>query len=949
MPSIALPMHARHLLERTGATSVCFWRAGSDGVAHPLECLPAGWIERPFVLNPPDQDIALYADSAEVAAHLPFALRARTRVALPAALAVARHRFKNGDSVGVHLAWSAAQPASTSFAADTETQRFLLQPFALLDSAGLRSASPVSAWEIADSLSQAVVLLVPEVFCGYLNGAAGALLGMPAGFASLSELARGLRGLVSRAQNEAALREQLKPAFAGRMPETASSMTWRFADAPRALRVTFSPLQAAVQRGWLWIFEDVSTEVELHDRIQREERKFHTFYENLTDAIVQYGLEGTARECNDSYARLFGKEVGAAVFHRRPIGAEGSGKQTIEWDEIVSECVAHDAFGPYESECMLADGRRMLLESSAVLHREAGAGGAIWEVHRDVTQRKRAEAELILAAEAFAHHSDGVLLTDAAGLILTANQAMCRMSGYAPGSLQDRSVEILHSDAHDGQSFSKLQGRLLRQGGWQGGVWSRGFDGERFFKWVSVTAVHNAGGDVTHYVHVYRDIEVVRGAQNRIEYLATHDELTRLPNRVLFEDRLAATMRKSESSGTIIGVLRIDVTEMKHLNTVMGHDAGDRLVRRIARRLERVTPQTFLVARLGGDQFAVMAPVGAPSELTNYCEHVLQQLARPHRLNGVEVVVPAVIGACICPGDGSIANELLIKADAALHRAKQSGHSEVQFFTPEILEQMRARFTIENGLRRAIEHSELHLVFQPQFDARDGLVQSCEALLRWAPQGEPCPPATFIPIAEQAGLIVPLTEWVLRSVCAEIRETDAAGCAIGSFSVNISAMHFQQANMLEALLRILDEERVSPARFCLEVTESALVNAERGERALCAAKEAGFGISIDDFGTGFSSLAYLKRFRIDELKIDRSFVQGIETDARDRAIVGASIAMGHSLGMRVVAEGVESEAQRDFLCRQGCDLLQGYGLSRPLGSDALRAFLHRGQLERAAV
>lgn len=949
MPSIALPMHARHLLGQLGASAVCFWRAGPDGVAYPLECLPAGWIERPFVLSPPDEDIALFADSDGVSTHLPFALRARGLARLPAALAVARYRFENGDSVGVHVAWSSVEAIPGSFATDAPTQHLLLQPFALLNATGLRAASPVSAWQIADSLSQAVVLLVPELFSGYLNAAAGALLGLRAGFATMSELAQGLRGLVSRAQNEAALREQLQPLFLGQMPEAIAAMTWRFADAPRALRVTCSPLQAAERRGWLWIFEDVSTEIELQDRIRREERKFHTFYESLTDAIVQYGLDGTAREFNRSYAKLFGSEIGAGALRRRPIGVNSSGAQAIAWEAVVAGCVAHEAFGPYESECVLADGRRMLFESSAILHREAGEQEGIWEVHRDVTQRKRAEAELMLAAEAFAHHRDGVLLTDATGSILTANQAMYRMSGYAPGGLQGRSIEILHSNEHEQQSFSMPRARLQHQDGWQGGVWSRGFDGERFFKWVSITGVHSADGEVTHYVHVYRDIELVRGAQHRIEYLATHDELTRLPNRTLFEDRLGAAIRRNQSSGTLIGVLRIDVLDLKHLNTVMGHDAGDRLLRRVARRLERETPQTFLVARLGGDQFAVMAPVRTPAELSSYCERVLAQLLRPHRLNGLEVVAPPVIGACIWPDDGAAADELLTKADAALHRAKQSGHSEVQFFTPDIVDQMRTRFRVENGLRRAIEHSELHLVFQPQFDAHDGLTQSCEALLRWTPQGEACPPATFIPIAEQAGLIVPLTEWVLRMVCAELRETDAIGCAIGSISVNISAMHFQQTNMVEALLRILREERVSPARLCLEVTESALVNAERGERAVCAAKEAGFGLSIDDFGTGFSSLAYLKRFRIDELKIDRSFVQGIEVDARDRAIVDASIALGHSLGMRVVAEGVESEAQREFLRRQGCDLLQGYALSTPLRSDAFRALLRRRQRERETV
>ncbi len=938
MTSVALPAHAASLLQRLQADALCFWRSAMDGVAHPVHCLPAAWIDQSFLLPQGADGVELYLDPREVVAQLPFQLRARLRKTPPAALAVARLRLGAQQSVGVHVAWSDAARVPAGFGADAQAQRLLLQPFLRNPTIDVELALSMRVRDIADSLPHGAVLVSANAHAAFVNPIAAALLRIAPGLASADSLAVALQHLVGRASNGEHIRAHAQLVLEGAARTTASTTIWRFDSVPRALRVTFSPLRAAPHPGWIWLFEDVSAEVALHDRVAREERKFHALYDRLSDAIVRYGLDGEVQEVGAGYIALFGEPRPARALSRWT----GAGEHApLDWSAVLAGCLTRHSFGPFESECVLDDGRRLHLESSAIAHREAdGAVSGIWEVHHDVTRSKLAEAELVLAAEAFGRHSDGVLLTDPNYVILTANDAVSRISGYERAQLQGAPLARLRSGRHPVEFYVEIDRQLRREGWWQGGVWSRRRDGEPFFKWVTINAVRDDSGRLTHYVLMLRDIEAVREAQSRIEYLSTHDPLTRLPNRLWFEDRLDSTIRVAAGSGAMLGIVLVELKDFTQLSTAWGRASGERLLASAAERLRAMVPAGHLLAHLEGERFAVMAAVAAPDELGVYCANLLRRLAVPHDIDGAELFAPASIGVCVYPEDGASADELLVHAEAALQRAALSSEPRAQFFTEDIVGQMRERFLLENGLRKALERDEFNLVFQPQIVAADGRVHGCEALLRWAPAGAPCSPGVFIPVAERAGLIVPITQWVLRRACREIVESESLGLSMGVVGINLSATHFQQPDMAPELLRILRDEGVDPRRICLEITEGALLDPQASERSIAQLQQAGCSVSIDDFGTGFSSLAYLRRLRVDELKIDRSFVEAIERGEGDRAIVASIISMGHALGMRVVAEGIETAVQREFLEARGCDLLQGYALSRPLPAPALREFLH---------
>lgn len=946
MTSVALPAHATDLTAQLRADALCFWRTDGKGVAHPMNCTPPGWVGHSFVMPPLAADMELCLDAAAIPAKLPFAVRARLRGQHVGALAIGRLHLDSGEQVGVYVAWHDAASVPPDLRADTATLHRLLRPFVVQPTIDVELALSMRVRDIADSLPHGVVLTAGDAHQAYVNAIAARLLGLAPGVASSSLLAPALEGLVARAINQVEIHGYTRQILGGGMPQQARAAVWRFAIAPRALRVTFSPVRSARQQGWIWLFEDVSAEVALHDRVEREERKFHTLYDSLSDAIVRYDLHGNVLEHSGGYGRLFGRALAADELSRQ--GADGA-PDALEWDDLVSRCLAKDRVGPYEAECILPDGRRLQLESSALLHMEAdGAPAGIWEVLHDVTRKRQADAELILAAEAFGRHSDGVLLTDAQRTILTANDALSRMSGYSRAELRGRGVDLLRSGRHAPEFYAEAVLELERNGWWQGGVWSRGKDGEPFFKWVTINAVRNERGATTHYVVAFRDVEAVREARSRIEQLATHDELTGLPNRLLFEEQLDATIRRVGPSGGIIGVLLLDLVAFKNVNTALGVAVGDTLLREVAARLRAHVQSTYTLARLGADRFALMAPVASASELGSQGTQLHQRMGQPYRMpDGQDMVVPAAIGVCVFPDDGRSAEELLARAEVALHRAKQNEISQVQYFTRDIVEQMRERFLMEHALRRALGADEFQLAYQPQVEAATGRVHGCEALLRWSPDGKPCSPATFIPVAERAGLIIDITHWVLRRVCRDLLELHARGLRPGLVSVNISALHFQQRDMVATLADILHDHGVEPRRICLEITESALVDVEQSERKVADLKRRGFTVSIDDFGTGYSSLAYLRRLPVDELKIDRSFIEITDREQGGRAVVAAAIAMGHALGMKVVAEGVETDTQCAWLREQACDLLQGYALSRPLPLEALQDFLRRDAAQTA--
>ncbi len=442
-----------------------------------------------------------------------------------------------------------------------------------------------------------------------------------------------------------------------------------------------------------------------------------------------------------------------------------------------------------------------------------------------------------------------------------------------------------------------------------------------------------------------QDITERKRTQEQLNYLAYYDTLTGLPNRVLLRDRLRQAMLDADRNEHLVAVMFLDLDRFKVINDTLGHDAGDALLKLVAERLQDCVRAGDTIARLGGDEFTiVLSNLGHVDDVTRVARKVMAYFAQPFQLVGNELFVTASVGITVYPFDDTDLDNLLKNADAAMYLAKEQGRNNFQFYTAELNARATRRLTLETALRRALERNELELHYQPQVDLRTGRVIGSEALLRWRhPELGEVSPVEFIPLAEETGLIVPIGEWVLRTACSQNMAWQAAGLPPMPTAVNLSLRQFQGQDLYAAVRRVLDESGLAPELLDLEMTESVLMHDAEGALVVIRdLKKLGVSFSLDDFGTGYSSLSYLKRFPIDTLKIDRSFVRDIPDDADDAAIAVAIIAMAHSLGIRVIAEGVETAAQVEFLCAHDCDAMQGYHFSRPVPATEMTDILHQG-------
>ncbi|MDO9225084.1 MAG: EAL domain-containing protein [Pseudomonadota bacterium] len=552
----------------------------------------------------------------------------------------------------------------------------------------------------------------------------------------------------------------------------------------------------------------------------------------------------------------------------------------------------------------------------------------------DVSERKAAEDKLRLAAKVFDSTLEGVMVTDAETRILFVNRACTTITGYSESDLVGQSPKVLSSGRHDDPFYREIWRVINEEGGWQGEIWNRTKTGEEYPEWLSISAVHDDAGRVVNYVGVFADISQIKRSEAQLEHLAHHDPLTTLPNRTLFQSRLAHAINVSQRHGSGLGLLFMDLDGFKNINDSLGHPAGDELLQAIARRLSDNLRTVDTLARLGGDEFVVLLEdLESPSEAAVVAHNLLTLLRQPfHLSDGREVFSGASIGISLFPDDAADATHLVRNADAALYQAKSQGRDTYRFYTEALTRVANERLQLESRLRGALERGEFILHYQPQISTRDGSLLGAEALLRWlTPEGELVPPARFIPLAEETGLIRPLGEWVMREACTQFRAWFDAGLPPISLAVNLSSRQIEQRDLVERLQAILEESGFPAHLLELELTESAIMaQGEQAPAVLAAIKQLGVSLAIDDFGTGYSSLAYLKRFAVDKLKIDRGFIRDIPDDVNDVEIAATIIAMGKNLKLKVLAEGVETEAQLAFLQLHDCDAWQGYHFSKPL-------------------
>ena len=578
------------------------------------------------------------------------------------------------------------------------------------------------------------------------------------------------------------------------------------------------------------------------------------------------------------------------------------------------------------------------------IHREGSVVGAV-VTFLDISQRRRGEESLRLAAKVFENTQEGVIITNAGGYILSVNKAFSAITGYQEEEVIGEKPAILSSGRHDKAFYQALWGTLLEEGYWQGEIWNRSKTGEVFPEWLAISTVHDNRGQVANYVGIFTDISQMKHSEAQLEYLAHHDPLTDLPNRVLFQSRLGHAIHVARRHEQRLGLLFLDMDGFKNINDSLGHPAGDELLQAIARRMTEHLRAVDTLARLGGDEFVILLEnLHDSKEAAIVAQNVLSLLLKPFRLEGgQEVFIGASIGISLFPDDAEDATQLVRNADAALYQAKAQGRNTYRFYTEELTRSANERLRLESSLRRALENNEFVLHYQPQISLRDGRLIGAEALVRWqSPEVGLIPPAQFIPIAEETGLIRPLGEWVLRTACTQFCAWREAGLPDITLAVNLSSRQFEQHDLATCIGGILAQTRYPAHRLELEITESAIM--EQGEQAidtLHQLKRLGVALSIDDFGTGYSSLAYLKRFAVDKLKIDQSFIRDIPHDSNDKEIAATIIAMARNLKLHVLAEGVETEEQLAFLQLHGCDAFQGYLFSPPVPASEFLRFLDR--------
>ncbi|WIM04907.1 MAG: EAL domain-containing protein [Candidatus Nitricoxidivorans perseverans] len=564
--------------------------------------------------------------------------------------------------------------------------------------------------------------------------------------------------------------------------------------------------------------------------------------------------------------------------------------------------------------------------------------------------------EMQLAETVFNASSNAIIITNAENRIVAVNAAFCKITGYSEAEVVGQAPSILSSGRHDAGFYRAMWQTLLETGRWDGEIWNRRKNGDPYAEWLTINTVKNSRGENTHFVAIFSDITQRKAAEDEIRHLAFYDPLTRLPNRRLLLDRLGQAMASSVRSGRQGALLFIDLDNFKMLNDTLGHDMGDRLLQQVADRLVGCVREGDSVARLGGDEFVVMLEDlsgnsdEAAAQAETVGEKILATLNRTYELSGREYHGTPSIGIALFGKQRQSMDDLLKHADLAMYQAKAAGRNALRFFDPRMQAAVTARSRMEAGLRQALREEHFLLFYQPQIDGT-GRMAGAEALIRWRhPVHGLVMPDRFIPIAEESGLIVPIGEWVLREVCRQVRAWRTAGLPPFFIAVNLSARQFAQERLAERICGILAEMDVEPAAIELEITESTVMDrADNAAAVLRDLHERGFRIAIDDFGTGYSSLGYLKRFPVDKLKIDRSFVMDIPGDANDAAIASAIIQMAKILGLEVVAEGVETDAQHEFLRTQGCAFQQGFRYSRPLDVAAFESFLRANAAQPPAA
>ena len=574
-------------------------------------------------------------------------------------------------------------------------------------------------------------------------------------------------------------------------------------------------------------------------------------------------------------------------------------------------------------------------------------------LHKEITERKKVESDLLLHRTFFEQSNDAMFIADEKSRITYVNPAFCQITGYTDSEVIGNKTALLHSTKHDKKFYQQIWEKVNQSGYWQGEIWERRKGKENFPALQTISTITNDTGEV-HYVSIFKDMSNLREKENELWKLAHYDQLTNLANRKLLEERINIALSEAYRHKTIGSLIFLDLDNFKHINDSLGHSYGDLILKEIAARITPILRSDDTVARLGGDEYVILLPdladntEEATSLTTTVITKVAQALQKPCSFEGHDLHVTTSMGVVLFPSDGNSAQKLLKQADTAMYTAKDEGKNTFSFYNSNMQEMADKRLLLEKELRLALKNNELVVYYQPQCNQHFDLI-GYEALIRWVhPERGLIPPDDFIPVAEESDLIMEIGDIVLSDACNLLDMAAKTGNVIPQISVNISPRQFSNLNFVDWVSSILRKTNVNPDQLMLEVTEGIIVrNLDRTINNMQVLKNLGIRFSIDDFGTGYSSLAYLKQLPIDELKIDRSFICDIGPTQNDAVIVDTIISMAKHLGLNVIAEGVETKEQLDYLIKCGCNGFQGYFFGAPIERDKIH--LLKAKIERNKV
>ncbi|MEY2633319.1 MAG: hypothetical protein RIR00_1973, partial [Pseudomonadota bacterium] len=669
--------------------------------------------------------------------------------------------------------------------------------------------------------------------------------------------------------------------------------------------------------------------------LRRNHQLLDKIADNLGEGILSFDADGRLNFLNlraetllgRPAAGLLGKKLCQVLFH--------SDEPT---DSPLCHALRHHQAFDGETWITRSDGSKFPAAFlGAPLPADEGSAGGFVTSFRDLSEIRQAEARLHLAGRVFNHLSEALTITDNQGHIQSVNAAFETITGYSEAeALGHTPGELLASGQHDESFYHAMWEALAATGTWQGEIFNRRKNGEIYPEWLSISAVREPGGEIVQYIGLFSDITERKESEAYIHHLAYHDPLTGLANRLLFSDRLETAIRQAHRNQRQLAVLLLDLDRFKSINDTLGHSAGDLLIKEVARRLEQSLGEGDTLARLGGDEFALLIPeIHSAADADLAAVRLLGLFDECIALNEREIFASTSIGIALYPKDGGTAEVLLKNADLALYSAKDAGRAVYRFFVSNDDAGSIARLDMESALRLALGRKQFYLHYQMQMDVQCKGIVGVEALLRWHhPQLGQVPPERFIPMAESLGLIDAIGAWCLETACRQWVTWERQGLFMPRVAVNVSSRQLRQPDFVATVLDIIRRTGIPPAALELELTESMLSeDTERTFEIFATLRSHSIQIAIDDFGTGYSSLSYLARYPVDVVKIDRSFVTGIEQDPEARSIVQAIILLAHGLNMTTIAEGVETEGQRAQLEALGCDELQGYLFARPCAPD----------------